>query len=255
MPTTTLEATGRAPRPAHPRWFYPAAGLVMLIFTVLGFQLFYFHGRSHPGREIPPPIRTLIIAHAVAMSAWILLFAAQPILVAQRNVRLHRAVGRVGAGIAAAVVVLGLMLGIQSARVTPPEVILWGLPPAKFMAVPVISILLFGVLVTAAVWKRRRPAVHRSLMFLATLVIIPAAVSRIDALSNLYAGTAWDRVFGPFFTTIIAGGVLVGLRCALSRSVDRWLVAGVAGFALTSALIMALARTAAWDSLAAAVLR
>jgi len=51
------------------------------------------------------------------------------------------------------------------------------------MAIPLISILIFGVFVAIGVWYRRRPEIHRPMMLLATLSIVAAATDRITGLS------------------------------------------------------------------------
>jgi hypothetical protein len=229
------------------RWFHPLVGVILLVFTVVGFQQFYLHGRAYPSREITPPIRTLVIGHGIAMSAWMILFMVQPMLVAIGKRRLHMTLGRVGAGIAGAVFVLGAMVAVQSARVTPPEARIWNMPPKQFMAVPLVSVVVFAVLVAVAVWKRRRPAVHRAMMFTATLGVMSAAISRIDAINQLYTGTVWERRFGPFLGALVVGGILLVIRCAITRSFDRWMAAGMVGLVVLSAAIMAVAPTGAWD--------
>lgn len=243
-------APTRAKRPAG-RWFYTAAGALMLVLTIIGFRHFFFHGQSHPGREIPPPIRWLIIVHGMATSAWILVIVVQPFLIATRRHRIHMALGRIAAGVAAAVFGLGVAVGIGSARVAPPDLVIWGLSPKQFMAVPLGTVLIFAALVAVGVWKRRKPAIHRPVMLLATLAIIGAAVSRIDPLSALYVGTVWESLFGPFFATLVLAVVLAGIRCAVTRSLDRVLVIGVAGLIVACWLIMAVARTSAWSTIAA----
>lgn len=237
------------------RWFYPMTGVLLVALTVWGFRHFFLHGQSHPGRPITPPIRTLIIIHGVAMTLWMLLFTLQPWLVATRRVKTHMNLGRLGMVIAAAVLVLGVMIGVSSARVTPPEVRIWGLPAKQFMAVPVISVLAFAGFVAAAVIKRRRSAIHRPMMLCATLAIMGAAVSRIDLFSNLYIGTVWERAFGPFFSTLVLAIVLLALRCALTRAFDRWLALGVALLIGVSYFIMKIAPTGVWDSLASIVVK
>lgn len=235
------------------RWFYPFAGVAMLALTVVGFQLFYFKGQSYPGRPITPPIKLLVIAHGVSMSVWIVLFAVQPVLVGLRKRKLHMALGRLGAMLALVIVVLGVAIGIASARVSPPEMVIWGLSPARFMAVPLISVVIFGGCVAVGVWKRRKPDVHRAAMFLGTLATISAAVSRIDPLNALYAGTVFDRLLGPFVFSLLIGGVLVAVRCVLSRRIERPLALGYAGLVLASWGILALARTDAWMAFASLV--
>ncbi len=245
-------STTRTPAKPSPlaRWFYPFAGVVMLICTVLGFQRFYFQGQSYPGRPITPPIRPLIIVHGASMSLWILLGIIQPMLVASGKRKVHMALGRVGVAVAVSVLVLGIMVGVQSARVTPMEAKIMGFNPVEFLAVPLISVIFFAIFVAVAVWYRTRPHIHRAMMLSATMVTISAALNRVDALNNLYIGTVWDRLFGPFFAAVVIGAILVALRCLLIRAIDRPLATGWAIVTLLSAVIVWLARTPAWDSFA-----
>ena len=232
------------------RWFYPAAGLLLLALTLVGFRMFYFEGRSHPGREIPPPIKALIIVHGLAMSLWIMLFAIQPFLIMVRKHKVHMAAGRAGTVLAAILVATGLFVGVRSAQVTPADAVISGFSPKQFMAVPVMTILAFGAFVAIGVWKRRKPAVHRACMFLGTLAATGAAVSRIDPLTSLYAGTVFERLFGPFFMTVVIGAVLVALRCALTRSAERPLIIGMVSLTLVWGVTIAVAQTGAWDGFA-----
>jgi hypothetical protein len=82
------------------------------------------------------------------------------------------------------------------------------------------------------------------------LIAIPAAVSRIGALSALYEGTAVETVVGPFLWTLVLATVLLVTKCVLTRSFDRWLAVGYSVVVGSSLLIMQLARTAAWDRFA-----
>lgn len=236
------------------KWFYAFAGLVMLVSAVVGFEQFYFHGKSYPGREITPPIRSLVIFHGISMSLWSILILVQPLLVSLKRHKVHMTLGKIGATLAGAILVLGVMVGIQSARVSPPEQLIMGFNPRQFLAVPLLSVIIFATLVGIGVWKRKKPAIHRAMMLTATLAVISAALNRIDALNNLYVGTIWDRLFGPFFFAMVVGTVLAIARCVVARTFDRWLVGGVAGLMLISAGIVALMRTSAWDSIAGMIL-
>jgi hypothetical protein len=84
------------------------------------------------------------------------------------------------------------------------------------------------------------------MMMLATLSVLSAAVSRTDPLNSLYLGTVWERLFGPFFLTLVIGVLLLIIRCALTRSLDRWFAIGLGALIAASALIMQVAPTAAW---------
>jgi uncharacterized membrane protein YozB (DUF420 family) len=222
----------------------------MFVAAMIGFEQFYFHGRSFPGREITPPIRSLVITHGVSMALWIVLVVVQPMLVATGNRKVHMRIGRVGAALAASVVIIGLMVGVSSARVTPPDARLFGFAPREFMAVPVLSMIVFGALVGVGVWKRRTPALHRAMMHSATLATLSAALNRIPALNALYEGTFWDRLFGPFFFSSVLALAFLGVRCVLIRGIDRWLALGTAAVIAAGLAIVQIARTPAWNALA-----
>lgn len=234
--------------------FYIGTALVLLLIMVVGFQQFYFHGKAFPGRPLTPPIRTLVIVHAVAMTAWMLLFLVQPVLVATGRVVYHMRLGLGGVVLAAVAVVTGVQLGIGAARVNPPELVLWGLVPSEFMAIPVLSILLFAVFVLIGILNRRRSEIHRPMMLLAVLAILGAAVDRIPVVTALYHETALGHVFGPFTGALVLGLVLVLIKTGFTGSRDRWLEAGFGFLALCCALIMKLARSDAWDGLAVILL-
>ena len=214
-------------RSGHDRWFYSGAAALILALMLLGFQQYYLHGKAYPGRPIAPPIRTLVHLHAAAMTAWVVLFLIQPLLIATGNRRVHMVVGSFGAGLAACIVILGLSLGIQGREYTPPVVRIWGLTPGQFMMVPVATVSLFGLLVALGVMTRRRPDVHRPLMLMATLIAIPAAVSRIGPLNALYEGTVLQTIFGPFLWTLVLATLLLVAKCLTRRSLDRWSCARV----------------------------
>lgn len=230
--------------------FYSVTALVLIALTLAGFQHFFFHGMSYPGRPITPPIRGLIIAHGVAMSLWLVVFLVQPLLVATGRVRTHMAVGKVGAAVAAGVLVLGMLVAVNSARVSPPEMKIWNLPPKQFMAVPFFGALTFAGFVAVAIWQRRKPAIHRAMMLTGTFAAMSAAVSRIDLLNNLYVGTMWETVFGPFFFAQIIFGLLLVTRCAITRSFDKWMAIGFAVLTLICIGVMRLAPTSTWESFA-----
>ncbi len=228
------------------RLFYAGAACVMLLVMVLGFRHFYLEGRAHPGRELTPPIRTLIIVHAVSMSAWVLLFLAQTVLITRRQYKTHMALGRAAAVFAGLIVVTGLMLSIQSTRFAPPGFVIWSLTGRQFMAVPFFSILLFGAMVGAAVWFRNRSEIHRPMMLFATLSALGAATGRIDLLNGLYQGTAFEPVLGPSLGVLVIGGVLLVAKWALTRSFDKWFAISYGLVVATFLLTMQVARTDAW---------
>lgn len=242
-----------APKPE--RFFHTIAALVLIALMLIGFQRFFFAGRAYPDRELTPPIRWLIILHGTAMAGWMLVFLVQAILILSGKRLVHVRIGTIAAASAAAIVVLGIMLGVEAARFKPPGLLVAGLDAKQFLAIPVGNGLLFGGFVAAGVWYRRRPTTHRAMMLLATVAAIAAAMARIDALSNVYAGTVWDRIWGPFFMTVVLAVVLLGVKCLLRRALDRPYAIGCVILACGFAATVQLATTPAWNSIASALLR
>jgi hypothetical protein len=254
-PILTLNRTVAKPPVDRVRYFYSGAAALLLVLVFLGFQQFYLHGRAFPNHPLTPPIRTLLISHGIAMTLWVLLLVVQPLLIANGKYRRHMFLGRIGAVLAAGVFILGLSVATSTAKVNPPDLKLWGLDPKQFLAVPIVTIVIFGTYVAIGIWKRRQPDVHRPMMFLSTLVVVSAATARIPFLVDLYRQTIWGTVFGPFFTPLVVGAVLLGVKWALTRSFDRWYATGFAVLVLAGALTMKVAPTNIWDQIASFLLR
>jgi hypothetical protein len=242
-------------KPVAERFFYSAAAIVLLVLTVIGFRLFYFHGQAYPGQSLTQPIRTLVISHGLAMSVWILFGIVQPFLVAGGNRRLHMALGRVGALIAIVVFVLGVKLAIESTRVSSPGPVFGPLTARQFMAIPFLTVVLFAIFVAIGVTFRKRPAIHRPMMFMASMAVVGAAIARIDFFNRLYAGTVFEKIFGVYFFTVVVAGAVFLAKCIAFRSLDRWFAAGFGMLTLWLILIAQCTTTPAWDAIAGFLLR
>ena len=250
-PNTTPRSSSRP----HERWFYTIAAITLLGFTLIGFRMFYLQGNAFPGRPLPPPIRPLLITHGVLMTAWMVLSVIQPLLVATRRKRVHMMLGRFGALLAAALVVVGLRVGIEATRVTPPDLQRFGLVTKQFLAVPVGSIVLFGGFVLAGVLYRRRPEIHRPMMLLASLSILSAALARIPVLNQWYVGTRLETFFTAFLVMVLLGMLLVAIKLLLTRKFDRWFATGFTLLTASSVIISLGARTQIWDQISSFLLR
>ncbi len=253
MATQALRA--QAPVRSDPaRMIYAVGALLVLLLMLLGFQQFYLHGKAYPGEPLAPPIRTLLIAHGVAMTLWVLTFVAQSLLVLGGNRRLHMAIGPFAVALAGIMVVLGIWLPLQAARLET-NVLIWGLDRLHFLAIPLFVILTFGSFVAVGFAYRRRPAVHRPMMLLATLSILPAATDRITGLPDMYAATVFGAVLGPFFVGSLIGVLLLAARSLLTRSFDRPFAIGLAALVVINVLVFRIAPTDAWARLAASLVR
>lgn len=237
------------------RFFYTGAAILLLVLSYLGFQLFYLHGQAYPGRPLTPPIRTVVIAHGVAMSAWVILLVIQPLLIVNRKHAVHMLLGKIGAVLAVCIVILGFRVAVGAASVNPPELKLWGLVPKQFLIVPLTAIVMFAGYVAVGVWNRRRAEVHRPMMLLGTLTASAAALDRIGPLTNLYSHTVFGAIFGPFFAPTVIGAAFLLVKWALTRSFDRSFAVGFAVLAVVGPIVMKLATTQAWDGFASFLLR
>jgi len=132
------------------------------------------------------PLPLLVHIHAAIFTAWIALFFVQARLVAARRTDIHRKLGVAGGLLAALMVTVGLATAINAARhgpsVTsgPPDI-----PPLVFLVIPLGDIFIFTLLVSAGFLWRRKPEIHKRLMLLATLAILPPAVARIPIALGL----------------------------------------------------------------------
>ena len=105
-------------RAASERLFYVIAAGAMVLFTAGGFRNFYLHGRA-PWGNMTSQIVPVIVAHGLAMSAWIILFFVQSLLIWMGNRRRHMAIGTAGAVLASVIVLLGTAVAPLSVRLRP----------------------------------------------------------------------------------------------------------------------------------------
>jgi hypothetical protein len=165
------DPTPRARRNTHAFYAWAAVAAAAIIFA--GFaRTFYL--RSISGA---PPLSPLLFAHGVVMTTWMVLFIAQVLLVAARQTDLHRRMGVVGLLLAILVIGVGVAASIDAGRrgASPAPAV----PALVFMAIPLFDMPLFAGLVAVAVWKRRRPDIHKRLMLLATLGLLTPGIARI----------------------------------------------------------------------------
>ncbi len=148
--------------------------IVAALVVLLGFSRTYFLKAWFGTPELTP----LIHLHAVVFSSWVALFIAQTYLVAAHRTDIHRRLGIFGGLLACAMVVVGSLAAIESARLgRAPNP---GVPPLKFLAIPLFSVLIFAIVIFAALYLRRRPDHHKRLMLIATLSIMPPAIARMQ---------------------------------------------------------------------------
>lgn len=155
-----------------PAYFYRSAALAALAVVLFGFApSFYLKFLFHK----PPALTLLLVAHGVVMTTWFALFIVQAQLVAAGRTDLHRRLGVFGAVLALALVLLGTTVAIVGARLGHSP----GPPPPVFMAIPLTDMVVFAILVGAALWFRRRSDFHKRLMLLGCVSLLTAAIARV----------------------------------------------------------------------------
>jgi hypothetical protein len=109
------------------------------------------------------------------------------------------------------------------------------------MAVPLFDLLMFSVLFGAAVYYRKRPAAHKSLMLLTAINFLPPAVGRIPIAPLQNLGPLW--FFGlPTVLVLICFAIDWRRRGQLNMI----FLAGSALLIASYPVRMALMGTAAW---------
>ena len=172
------------------RLFFSGMALASAVILFLGFLPSYFHRSA----ELPP-LTPLYQLHGAVFTAWIVLLVAQTALVAQGRSDIHRKLGVAGAVLAAVVFIVGVAVSVETLRRRDG-------PPGgdlneeiKFFAIPLGDIIVFGVLVGAAILQRQQSDTHKRLMLLATISLLTAAVARslrqvgMGGPPNLFYGT------------------------------------------------------------------
>jgi hypothetical protein len=211
-------------RPASERYFFAGAAALVLVTTVLGFRHFYFEGRAWPGRPITPPIRGLVIAHALGMTAWLLLAVVQPLLVGRRAVALHRKLGWAAAALVLLLVPIAYATAIQGMKLAPADMMFGPFTAQQFLAEPMLVVTGFALFVGLGVWQRRRPAAHRALLFTGTVLVASAGPARLDVVLGFYAETPLMRVFGDMLPSLVLGLLVLAGHRAITGMFDRWLL-------------------------------
>jgi len=158
------------------RYFYLFAALLIAVIVVVGFSQTVNQNLFHAS----PPRPLLLWFHGAAFSSWVLFFIIQSALVRTRNVKWHRFFGWFGAALATVMVVLGCIIGVVMARFDWFTLHYTGTD--VFLSVPFGDMLEFGPLVALAILWRRKPELHRRLMFIATCCLLDAPFGRFDYL-------------------------------------------------------------------------
>jgi hypothetical protein len=155
------------------RRFYVGMAIAIAITVFAGFSRTYFL-KAYYGT---PELSRLLHLHGLVFTTWVLFFLAQTTLVAAGKTYIHRRMGVAGAVLAAIVVVLGTTTAIL--RVKGGSAPIPGVSGLSFLAIPLFDMLVFAILVAAALYFRRRLEAHKRLMTLGMIALTSAPIARL----------------------------------------------------------------------------
>jgi hypothetical protein len=180
-------------RPARDatRWFYVWVAGVSVLIAFGGFAPTYWLQLA-PGTFVGSPLLHL---HALLFSSWPLYVLLQTALVALGRMSRHRAWGLLGISLATAMVLVGFAAAdeVLAKRLAAG----YGDRARAFHIVSTSMVALFGAFVAAAIATVTRPQVHKRLMLLATIAIMPPAIARLFYAVNVGIGPGLRPGFGP----------------------------------------------------------
>jgi hypothetical protein len=153
--------------------------------------------------------------------------------------------------IASIIAVTGPLVALLSIRLDPSAAVFdW--PARQFLLIMYSEIALYVVFVAVGVLNRKRPRIHRPMMLLASLVILTGATGRIPLFNSIFGLHGWMALFGP---VVSLGALLLLVRLAMTRSVDREFSAGYAALVVVTVVAARLAVTNVWVNCAGAILK
>jgi hypothetical protein len=211
------------------RYFYFFMSLLIAVIVVWGFSHTVNDALFHPA--IPRPL--LLWIHAAVFSAWVAFYILQSVLVRSRNVRWHRRLGWFGAGLAAVMVPLGFAIAVIMGRFD--KHVLRMTDADQFLSVPFGDMFVFGICVSLAIAWRRKPDLHRRLLFIATCALLDAPFDRFDYIFD------HDLGFVCLDGIILLG---VGRDLLVDRRVHKVYMAAMPPFVVFQAILIYLYRAA-----------
>jgi hypothetical protein len=196
----------RAARDAA-RWFYVWMAGACVLIAFGGFAPTYWLQLA-PGTFVGAP---LVHLHGLLFSAWPVVFLVQTTLAARGRIDRHRAWGLLGVSLATAMVFVGFAVADEVLKTRLAAG--YGDRARAFHIASTSLITLFGVFVLAAIAFVSRPEVHKRLMVLATISMIPPAIARVLFAVNVGVSAGLRPGIGPprAVESVIAPGLISDL--------------------------------------------
>jgi hypothetical protein len=161
------------------KYFFVFIGLLSLVYVIAGFTPTYFAPLVTGSFKAKPVYHV----HGVMYLLWIVLIISQPLLIRFRLTHIHKKIGYAGLTLAVGMFIIGLVMAFVSNQLALERGA--GNTTLAFLIVPLTDMLLFGTFITIAMLNLRDSEMHKRLILLATLSILPAAFGRIIGIYGL----------------------------------------------------------------------
>jgi hypothetical protein len=182
---------------------------VILALVVIGFARTLY---LRPVFDVPS-IPAHLFVHGAALTSWFVWLFVQTLMVGTGRIHVHRRLGLAGVVLGPVVVLGGLLATLRiGSRIAANGIDLnadasvlgigvGGMSVAQFVAVVMwtnfANVVLFGLLLLAAMLLRARPQAHKRLMLLASIAVLIPAVARIAR----WPGFGGEQ--GPFIPIVL----------------------------------------------------
>lgn len=164
-------APGQAGGYAANQGFFVRVAWILAGIIVVGFAQ-----HALMGRVDIPRVPIWVHLHGVMMLAWLGLFVTQNRLAQQGDLARHRQLGRIGAVLVCAILLMGWFTGVMALMLhrSPPF-----FTPSYFLALTTIDSLAFAGLVLTGIARRADTETHRRLITGGSIVILEPAFGRL----------------------------------------------------------------------------
>lgn len=165
--------------PSREESLYRTFAFVLLAITFLTLIPNFLRPALNESRSVSPAL----VIHASLFLVWYILFFAQTALISKSKITIHKRLGYASLGLTSVLAISGLMmlLGVMRAPPTTDDI---GSIFARTSYVWAIihTLVCFTAFYLLAIKFRQRPPVHKRLMMLASLSMMPATITRVAYL-------------------------------------------------------------------------
>jgi hypothetical protein len=171
---------------ATPRRIFLVAAMTAIVLALAGFGPGY---AAYMAGEFP--IALPLHLHGVLMAGWLGILVAQAVLARRGQLAAHQRLGRAGMG-------LGVVIWFSMIALSVRGMVVYQVPEDSYIYDVLITQIylatVFPLLLAAAWMQRHRPAWHKRLIVLATILLLQAAVDRMFWLPQVLPGY-WTAAF------------------------------------------------------------